>query len=129
MPNTNSLSCRAVRYFPRLPLHDIPRPVDPLWCQARDTPWVTTMRRQVATATLVGGARVRPRVALSAGRHAGIASISRGAAPSGRPAPLVAPTCDSFAESKGYDAVAHRGPRLDWLPQRRHSGLRRLPHS
>jgi hypothetical protein len=55
MPNTNSLSCRAVRYFPRLPLHDLPRPVDPLWCQARDTPWVTTMRRQVATATLVGG--------------------------------------------------------------------------
>jgi hypothetical protein len=54
MPNTNSLSCRAVRYFPRLPLHDLPRPVDPLWCQARDTAWVTTMRRQVATATLVG---------------------------------------------------------------------------
>jgi hypothetical protein len=55
MPNTNSLSCRAVRHFPRLPLHDTPRPVHPLWCQARDTPWVTTMRRQVATATLVGG--------------------------------------------------------------------------
>jgi hypothetical protein len=55
MPNTNSLSCRAVRYFPRLPLHEIPRRVQPLWCQGCDTPWVTTMRRQVATATLVGG--------------------------------------------------------------------------
>jgi hypothetical protein len=55
MQNANSLSCRAVRYFPRLPLHEIPRPVHPLWCQVRDTPWLAMMRRQVATATLVGG--------------------------------------------------------------------------
>jgi hypothetical protein len=55
MANTNSLSSHAVRYFPRLPLHDIPRSVHPLWCQVRDTPWVTTMRGQVAAATLVRG--------------------------------------------------------------------------
>jgi hypothetical protein len=55
MPNANSLSCRAVQYPLRLPLHDVPRAVHPVWCQGHDTPWVTTMRRQVATATLVGG--------------------------------------------------------------------------
>jgi hypothetical protein len=55
MRNTNSLSRRAVRCLPRLPLPEIPKPVRPLWCQVRDTPWVKTMRRQVATATLVGG--------------------------------------------------------------------------
>jgi len=27
MPNPNSLSSRAVRYFPRLPLHEVPRPM------------------------------------------------------------------------------------------------------
>ena len=55
MPNANSLSCRALRYFPRLPLHEMSRPIRPLWCQVHDTPWVAMMRRQVATAALVGG--------------------------------------------------------------------------
>lgn len=63
MLHTNSLSYRALRYFPRLPLHEVPRSVLPIWCDVRDTPWLRTMHRQVATATLV--ARLRPRVALS----------------------------------------------------------------
>jgi hypothetical protein len=55
MVNTNSLSYRTVRYFPRLPLREVPRSVHPLWCDVCETPWATTMRRQVATAALVGG--------------------------------------------------------------------------
>jgi hypothetical protein len=54
MPNTNSLSYHAGRYFPRLSPREIPGSVRPLWCEGRDTPWVTTMRRHVATASLVG---------------------------------------------------------------------------
>jgi hypothetical protein len=55
MPNTNSPSRRAVRHCPRLPPHETPGPVHPFWCEGRDTRWLTTMRRQVATATLVRG--------------------------------------------------------------------------
>jgi hypothetical protein len=55
MPNSNSLSYRAGRYMPRRPLREIPKSNDPLWCEVRDTPWVSTMRCQVATAALVAG--------------------------------------------------------------------------
>jgi hypothetical protein len=55
MPNANGLSGRTALCFPRRPLIEISGPVHPLWCEPRDTPWVTAMRRQVATATLIGG--------------------------------------------------------------------------
>jgi hypothetical protein len=55
MLRTNSLSYRAVRHRPRLRPSGITRSqLDPLWCDVRDTPWVTAMRGQVATAAVVG---------------------------------------------------------------------------
>jgi hypothetical protein len=51
MLRTNSLSYRALRHCPRLWPIGAPRiHHHPFWCDVRDTPWVSAMRRQVATA-------------------------------------------------------------------------------
>jgi hypothetical protein len=55
MLNTNSLSNRPMRNIPRRSPREMPRTTHPLWCDVCDTPWVATMRRQVATAALVDG--------------------------------------------------------------------------
>jgi len=56
MLNTNSLSYRSARHFPRLRPTGKPRSqFHPLWCDVRDTPWMNMMRGQTATAALVGG--------------------------------------------------------------------------
>ena len=60
MLRTNSLSYRAARHLPRLRPTGIARAqVHPLWCDVQDTPWVTAMRTQVATAILVGSRLAR----------------------------------------------------------------------
>jgi hypothetical protein len=56
MFNTNALSYRAARHSPRLrPVRTLNSQVRPLWCGVCDTPWLTAMHVQVATAVLVSG--------------------------------------------------------------------------
>lgn len=60
MLRINSISYRAVRHLPRLRPTGITRPqLRPLWCDVRDTPWLTAMRAQIVTASLAGGRLAR----------------------------------------------------------------------
>ena len=56
MLNSNALSYRAAQHSPRLRLVRTLTPqVQPLWYSVCNTPWLTTMHVQVATAALVSG--------------------------------------------------------------------------
>ena len=56
MLNINALLYRAARHSPRLrPIRILNSQIGHPWYDVRDTPWLTAMHVQVATAVLVSG--------------------------------------------------------------------------